>query len=245
MHWPLGRIAVAERTAWEAKVAEVSTYFNVCEDWSDRDIRGTVNVLDVGLEDVRVQRLRADERDLLRTRPRGCALPHFTARVGLVRLDGWLDFGSFRDLQRHRNGVCRMPLLTTRFGFEPWYLEQLPTYVQEDARQLIEEQARSIAAIDTPDVHKQYLTPLGFNVPIQCSYPFPAFVYLLEMRSAKTVHPTLRKLVLKAVNGFRRSGITKDTPIALHVDEDPDDWTVRRGGQTIERREKTEDPHGP
>ena len=225
--------AVAERTAWEAMVAAVSTYFNVLEDWSDRDILMTVNVLDVGLEDVRVQRLRADERDLLRTRPRGCALPHFMARVGLVRLDGWLDFGSFRDLQRHRNGVCQMPLLTTRFGFEPWYLEQLPEYVREDALKLVEEQTRSIAAIDAPDVHKQYLTPLGFNVPIRCSYPFPAFVYLIEMRSAKTVHPTLRKLVLKAISKFRQSGI----PIALHVDEDPDDWTVRRGGQTIERRE--------
>jgi len=232
--------ALAERTAWEAKVAEVATYFNVLEDWSDRDIRGTVSVLDVGLEDVRLQRLRADERDLLRTRPRGCALPHFMARVGPVRLDGWLDFGSFRDLQRHRNGVCQMPLLTTRFGFEPWYLEQLPTNVQESAQQLIEEQTRSIAAIDAPDVHKQYLTPLGFNVPIRCSHPFPAFVYLIEMRSAKTVHPTLRKLVFKAINGFRRSGIAKDIPIALHVDEDPDDWTVRRGAQTITRREPSE-----
>jgi thymidylate synthase ThyX len=229
--------ALADRTAWEAKVAAVSTYFNVLEDWSDRDIWRTVNVLDVDMEDVRVQRLRADERDLLRTRPRGCALPHFMARVGLVRLDGWLDFGSFRDLQRHRNGVCQMPLLTTRFEFEPWYLEQLPEYVREGALKLIEEQTRSIAAIDAPDVHKQYLTPLGFNVPIRCSYPFPAFVYLIEMRSAKTVHPTLRKLVRRAINVFRRSGITRDTPIALHVDEDPDDWTVRRGAQTITRRE--------
>jgi thymidylate synthase ThyX len=225
--------AVTERTAWEEKVADVATYYNPPE---NIDARGMTLILEVDTHEVRLQRLRGEERDLLKTRPRGCALPHFMARVGSVRADGWLDFGSFRDLQRHRNGVCRMPLLTTRFGFEPWYVEQLPTYVQEGALRLIEEQVRSIASIHAPPVYKQYLTPLGFKVPIRCTYPFPAFVYLLEMRSAKTVHPTLRKLVLEMIGQFR-SGLDESVPVALHVDEDVDDWTVRRGGQTITRRE--------
>jgi len=151
-------------------------------------------------------------------------------------LSGYLDFGSFRDLQRHRNGVCRMPLLTSRFGFEPWYVEQLPEYIQAHAQSLIREQVEAIDATRAPAVQKQYLLPLGFKVPLQCMYPFPAFVYLLEMRSAKTVHPTLRKLVLSMITSFR-NGLDDNTPVALHVDEDPDDWTVRRGGQTIKRKQ--------
>jgi len=48
-----------------------------------------------------------------------------------------LDFGSFRDLQRHRNGETLMPLLTTKFGFYQWYLDQLPEDLQIKAQQLL------------------------------------------------------------------------------------------------------------
>jgi thymidylate synthase ThyX len=216
--------ARAEREDWEAKVAEVTAYYAPRE--------GSAYECNVNMQYVHTYFLRGGERGLLKTRPRGCALPHFMSHVGPVHVEGYLDFGSFRDLQRHRNGVCRMPLLTTRFGFEPWYIEQLPESVQAHARHLIVEQTARIEALDAPAVERQYLIPLGFKVPLQCMYPFPAFVYLLEMRSAKTVHPTLRKLVLSMIHGFR-AGLDDDIPVALHVDEDADDWTVRRGEQTI------------
>jgi thymidylate synthase ThyX len=220
--------AQAEREAWEALVADMTAYYAPHE--------GSAYDCAVNMQHVHTHFLYRGERDLLKTRPRGCVLPHFMSRLGPVHLSGYLDFGSFRDLQRHRNGVCRLPLLTSRFGFEPWYVEQLPEYIQAHAQSLIREQVEAIDATRAPAVQKQYLLPLGFKVPLQCMYPFPAFVYLLEMRSAKTVHPTLRKLVLSMITSFR-NGLDDNTPVALHVDEDPDDWTVRRGGQTIKRKQ--------
>jgi hypothetical protein len=64
-------------------------------------------------------------KDVFTKRPLKTSLPNFVADLGNVTFEFLLDFGSFRDIQRHRNGVCRMPLLTTNFGFHEWYLAQL------------------------------------------------------------------------------------------------------------------------
>ncbi len=168
--------------------------------------------------------------DLLASRPRGCVLPHFLSDLGQLSFAFELDFGSFRDLQRHRNGVCRMPLVTTDRGFEPWYLEQIDEKLQDEARKLIDQQTREIRDLSSDPVVRQYYTALGFRVPCQVTYALPAAVYVMEMRSAKTVHPTLRRVVQNVmVKNFQE----RFPSIALHVDTNPDDWTVRRGQQTI------------
>jgi len=178
--------------------------------------------------------------EMLKTRPRGCVLPHFMADLGQFTLESLLDFGSFRDLQRHRNGVCRMPLLSTDYGFERWYLDQLNEDGRENMRgdlrdqavDLIRAQTDRIQAISPDPVVRQYYTALGFRVPCQVTYALPAFLYVLELRSGKMVHPTLRRLMHSAVHMFQK--IHPD--IALHADLDPDDWDVRRGTQTILER---------
>ena len=151
--------------------------------------------------------------------------------MGQAHAEFLLDFGSFRDLQRHRNGVCRMPLLDTSHGFEAWYLEQLGELAGE-ANALIDEQRYAINRLgDGSDrsVLRQYYTALGFRVPCNVTYALPALLYVMELRSGKTVHPTLRKQVHGMIRRFKH-----DHPdIALHVDMDPDDWDVRRGDQTI------------
>src|SRR3989338_3307554 len=63
---------------------------------------------------------------LLTSRPAKTGLPYVISDAGQITFDFLLDYGSFRDLQRHRNGVCRMPLLTTEIGFNEWYLNELP-----------------------------------------------------------------------------------------------------------------------
>jgi thymidylate synthase ThyX len=63
---------------------------------------------------------------VLSNRPVKTEPPKFLAECGTMRFSFLLDYGSFRDLQRHRSLVQRMPLLTMRWGFEPWYLEQMP-----------------------------------------------------------------------------------------------------------------------
>jgi thymidylate synthase ThyX len=168
--------------------------------------------------------------DLLKDRPRGCVVPHFVAAAGNLCWSFPLDFGSFRDLQRHRNGVCRMPLLTTQLGFEPWYLEQLDAELRVEAIDLIDTQTSAIEGLSGDPVRRQYYTALGFRVGCYVTYSLPAAIYVMEMRSAKTVHPTLRRVVLGEMVPLFRAWFPD---VALHVDESPDDWTVRRGRQTI------------
>jgi hypothetical protein len=168
--------------------------------------------------------------DLLDTRPRGSVIPHFIASAGNCHFDYYLDFGSFRDIQRHRNGVCRMPLLTTRYGFERWYIDQIDDALKYVAEGLIEQQTNAIAKLDGSDFKKQYYTALGFRVPCRLDYALPATVYVMELRSSRTVHPTLRRAVLgKMVKPFRFNY----PQVRLHIDESLSDWDIRRGRQTI------------
>lgn len=183
--------------------------------------------------------IRVTYAEILKTRPRGCVLPHFLSDLGQFTFEFLLDLGSFRDLQRHRNGVCRMPLLDLSYGFHPWYLEQLgdPANgdvggLRDEAVELIHAQMPRIRAISPDPVVRSYYTALGFRVPCQVTYALPALVYVMELRSGKTVHPTLRRQIHSMVRIFREN----HPDVALHVDMDPDDWDVRRGDQTITKK---------
>lgn len=168
-------------------------------------------------------------RDMLATRPKGCELPHFLADLGQCGFNFLLDFGSHRDIQRHRNGVCRMPILSTLYGFEPWYLEQFDDALRAEAESLILEQTLATDEVCEDPVLRQYYLALGFRVPTQVTYALPAAVYVMELRSGKVVHPSLRRKVQEMIQAFGDA----HPIVKLHVDTSPDDWTVRRGTQTI------------
>lgn len=171
--------------------------------------------------------------DLIARRPKFINLPHFLADAGQITFDFLLDFGSFRDIQRHRNGVCRMPLLTTRLGFNEWYLNQLPETIRRQAEALIERQAAAIAQLDTTPEIRQYYIGMGFNVACHATYGLPAAVYLTELRSGRTVHPSLRKVAHQMHAALKEIY----PPLTLHSDLHPDDWDVRRGSQDITERQ--------
>ena len=232
------------RAAWEAAVAQEFTY-NAASTLNSDEVRYSAPlarhvhrfepVMTTDVFDIRDARYA----EILRTRPRGCVLPHFLSDLGQFSFEFLLDFGSFRDLQRHRNGVCRMPLLDTSYGFHPWYLEQLgdPANgdvggLRDEAVDLIHDLQPRIGKISTDPVVRSYYTALGFRVPCQVTYALPALIYVMELRSSKTVHPTLRRQLHRMVNLFQQS----HPNVALHVDMDPDDWDVRRGDQTITKK---------
>lgn len=171
-------------------------------------------------------------QDVIDARPPKTGMPHFLAELGSVTFDFLLDFGSFRDIQRHRNGVCRMPLLTMERGFNAWYLEQLPENLRAEADSLLVSQRALIERLEgAPDI-KQYYIPLGFNVQCRVTYGLPATAYVVELRSGKPVHPTLRKVAHK----MREALLEKFPKLVLHCDLDMDDWDVRRGLQDIKER---------
>lgn len=181
--------------------------------------------------DIKVHELN-QYKDIL-ARPPKTGLPHFLTELGMNTFEFMLDFGSFRDIQRHRNGVCRMPLHTTKYGFNSWYLEQLPESVLNEAQILINDQIVRIENLPTTKEIKQYYISLGFNMPCRVTYGLPAAVYVVELRSGKPVHPTLRKIAHKMSRA-----LTESFPnLKLNVDLEPDDWDVRRGLQDIIKKE--------
>ncbi len=171
-------------------------------------------------------------KDIISKRPEKTGLPQFLAELGNLTFDFKLDFGSFRDIQRHRNGVCRMPLLTSKFGFNEWYLSELPDEMRKEANMLIRSQLKAIKSLKAPKEVLQYYFAMGFNVACRVTYGLPSSVYVAELRSGKTVHPTLRKIAHKM-----GSSIKKMFPnFKIYLDESKDDFDVRRGLQTITER---------
>lgn len=205
---------------WE-KIGKEFTYYNPEKTNTDFSYRTNINPAEF-----------EKNKCLINSRPIKTNLPHFLAELGNISFEFLLDFGSFRDIQRHRNGVCRMPLLTTDFGFNIWYLEQLPEDVKQKAIAFIEEQKTAIHKLETTPEIKQYYTALGFNVDCKISYGLPAAIYVIELRAGKTVHPSLRKIAHK----MHYAMIEMFSGIKLHSDLEPDDWDIRRGLQDIKEK---------
>lgn len=214
-----GTEAQDARRRWEQTVADTYSYF---DDFSSSE----------AFETSIHRSFLTPFQDIIQSRPRGCVLPHFMTDLGQLHFSFPLDFGSFRDLQRHRNGVCRMPLLTTDHEFEPWYIEQLGNGLDVEALNLIDWQTAAIKKISDDPVVRQYYTALGFRVPCFVTFGLPAAVYVMELRSGKTIHPTLRRVIHRMIGQFRN----EFPEFPLHVDMDPDDWSVRRGMQTITQK---------
>jgi thymidylate synthase ThyX len=182
--------------------------------------------------------LNAKEQETLSSRPSGAALPWRLECYGRYNFKFLLDFGSFRDLQRHRNGVCQIPVIDAQFGMHPWYMQQCAQFLSppdwDTLHQDIASQMAAIAAlpqqgIDVAPFLSQYLYPMGIQALVHVSYSVPQTVYVGELRSAKTVHPSLRPVAQKMLEVLKH-----DMPsIALYGDRDQDSWSAKRGEQTI------------
>jgi len=168
-------------------------------------------------------------KKVISERPMKTNLPSFLDELGGCWCDYLLDFGSSRDAQRHRNGVFRMPLATTHFGFHAWYLEQLPEDLRTQANELIKTQTEKIAKLNVSDEEKQYYVSLGFLVSCRTYYSLPEMIYVTELRSDTTVHPTYRLIAHQM-----HHALAKTFPdLKLHSNLSKSDWDIRRGEQDI------------
>ncbi len=170
---------------------------------------------------------------LLRVRPQKTELPAIFEELGTIQFRFPLDFGSFRDLQRHRSCSQEMPLLTTRLGFNKWYLDSLPADFRKEALVAISKLRFDIEAIK--DVYvRQYYVAMGFNVTCVLTTSLPSAVYIAELRSGQTVHPTLRPIAQEMGHALKRL-----IPyMTLHVDYSPDEWSTVRGKHDIVKKEE-------
>jgi thymidylate synthase ThyX len=142
-----------------------------------------------------------------------------------------IDFGSYRDIHRHRNGFITMPLLTPLRGFNDFYIDNLPTDLRQDFIRLIDKYQNWYDKNVTGDnKHQlQYCTPMGCTVNFEYLCDLNQTLYILELRSGKTVHQSLRKVIHNWANEFK----IIFPNIALHVDWDEDNFSLKRGTQTI------------
>lgn len=175
---------------------------------------------------------RPQLRHLLETRPVKTELPDFFERYGQMTFTFPLDFGSFRDLQRHRSCVQAMPLLTTEWDVHPWYLDQLPEGLREEVEATIDIQEKAIEEIGDLSV-RQYYVAMGYRVVCEVVAGLKSAVYIAELRSTQAVHPTLRPIA-QEIGHFLKSLLPF---MALHCDMGPDEWTTIRGKHDIVKKE--------
>ncbi|MBU2028531.1 FAD-dependent thymidylate synthase [Patescibacteria group bacterium] len=173
----------------------------------------------------------AEYKELLKKRPFKTELPPAIAECGMVAYEFLLDFGSFRDLQRHRAIVQRMPLLVRTHGFNPWYLKSLPKDLRKKTKEFITEQEKKIEKLKASDEIKQYYTAMGYRVPCRFAGDLKALVYLAELRSTRFVHPTLVEQILKMIASLNK--LFKKDGLVLHLDEEPNRFDIKRGEQDI------------
>lgn len=176
------------------------------------------------------QYMKAEYLTLINDRPKYSELPkHDTFFDQRIIATSVLDFGSYRDLQRHRNMKLALPIIFMQSGFEGWYYDELPEGSKAEADKLF----AAITKFCVEDKYEhvlelQYILPMGTLLPISIDMDTRQALYLAELRSGKTVHATLRPLA-QALG----KKITEHFGIKTYCDFDADSWTIRRGSQDI------------
>lgn len=172
-------------------------------------------------------------KPLLANRPDQTELPKWLGVYGEAAFQFTLDFGSFRDIQRHRAVTQRMPLLTGDIGFHEWYLDELTDDLRQEATGLIEELGKSASELTDDASLRQYYLPMGFKISNYMSGDLPSLVYLVELRASSLVHPTL------AVQAARMADMLRDTyadcDLTIHINSEPGRFDVKRGEADIVR----------
>jgi len=146
-------------------------------------------------------------------------------RRGFLEVSTQLDYGSWRDIARHRSVEQAFPFLEAS-EYELWYVNQLPPQLMETACNLLDK------AQDIDDV---YAVPMAYKVPVYMSGHLDSFQYIFNIRTSQTVHPTLRKCLLRVITTLSSEfGLDVDIP---SENKDPD-WIIssKRGMQDIVKR---------
>lgn len=168
---------------------------------------------------------------LLQNRPPKAELPKWLGTYGEAVFAFTLDFGSFRDIQRHRAVTQRMPLLTSGLGFNEWYLSELTDELRSEAETLIATQKAASDTLTDDVALRQYYLPMGYNISNYLSGDLPALVYLVEIRATSLVHPTLAMRAGEMANLLLSA--YGETGLVLHLDPDPGRFNIKRGEHDI------------
>lgn len=168
---------------------------------------------------------------ILSTRPAKTEMPKWVGTAGDIAFAYTLDFGSFRDIQRHRAITQRMPLLTTELGFNNWYLDELSSSLRTEAETLIATQKEAIIKLNLSPEDAQYYVGMGFTTSNYFTGDLPAIVYMVELRATRFVHPTLRHRATEMAHILENE--FKNEDLIIHLDTDMNQFDVKRGEHDI------------
>ncbi len=177
--------------------------------------------------------LVSQHKHIFEQRPSKTELPKWLDECGSLQFEFLLDFGSFRDIHRHRAVSERMPLVTTAHGFGSWYLNELSGTLRKDAENLLRKQDDEIKKLPASNELKQYYTGMGYNLPIRVTGGLPALTYLAELRSGITVHPTLRVRAIQMGETIEKRLGQLGIIAKLHLDRSSDRFNTKRGKDDI------------
>jgi len=172
--------------------------------------------------------------ELFQKRPPKIGLPFWLGQTGQLTAEFQLDFGSYRDIQRHRAINQRMPLLTTKLGFNSWYRENLPEEIRDKLDNHLEAVQKGVQDFGVSELEAQYFIPMGYNVANKFTGTLPGAVYMVELRDSRFVHPTLQR-VAHSIAEQIRDGLG----ILLHTDGEPNRFDIQRGAQDIVRKNES------
>lgn len=172
-------------------------------------------------------------------RKKGGRIDRVTASKMMFTMRGVIDFGSYRDLQRHRAGVCDMRILTPEHGIHDYYIEDLNDGLKKELEEITHDFSHwytSCLEWSPESVYElQYSIPMGYQIMVTYKCDINQVMYLLELRSGKTVHNTLRQLIHLWASTIRESF---GDSIKIYVDYDEDNFTLKRGTQTIKTEQE-------
>jgi thymidylate synthase ThyX len=176
----------------------------------------------------KINLLELERYRTLFARPPKTELPKYLSQIGTIDARFQLDFGSFRDIQRHRAIIQRMPMLTSSLGFNQWYVENLPAEVKGKLSEHLDQVNYRIGALNTSKEEAQYFLPMGYNVSNRFTGDLPASIYMVELRDSRFVHPTLQRVAHNIAEQIRNT-----LNIPVHTDKEPNRFDIKRGEHDI------------
>lgn len=173
-------------------------------------------------------------KEILNSRPRKVKVPKYFKKYGTLNIRFMIDYGSFRDIQRHRAFYSKIPLVNN-FEMHNWYMDNLSPDLRKEAESLLEKNKNRINTLKemTSEFNLQYYYPMGTLVPVEITTDIPQLIYVTELRSSRSVHPTLRQIAF-----FFNSILTQILPDTnIYVDNFlVNELNLKRGSQDIKEK---------
>jgi len=165
-----------------------------------------------------------DVESLLSSRGKHDAVPREFERVSLT-LDLIMDYGAFRDIQRHRLATQTTLPLTPYHGYE-CPIELAKFGYEEEYNLLMEKSAVAYEKLVAAGFGAEaaYVLPLAYRVRTLFTANLREWFHLIELRSSRQGHPSYRKIAMLAADE-----IEKIYPsIAKHIRVNRNEYALTR-----------------